>query len=149
MQILVLVGTGWHLSEVTRFAESGEIRKDPTGVHLATLVTWHKRKEKAVSGVTKRAHLEAAKRIREGGQLLGRSRLAFLMRRACRDAGLPKEEWFGFGDMRHSVSTWAIESGDDIRDVARAFNHESEAMLRQHYVRHAVPRGTVSTRVLK
>jgi integrase len=145
----LLVGTGWHLSEAIRFATTGEIRKDPTGKHLAVLVTWHKRKEHAVSGLMKREHLEAAKRIRAGETMLGRSRLAYLMRRACRDAGLPKDEWFGFGDMRHSVSTWAIEAGDTIENTAKAFNHASEAMLRGHYVRHAVPRGTVKTRTLR
>jgi len=145
----LLAGTGWHLSEAIRFAHDGDIRKDPTRKHLAVLVTWHKRKEHAVSGLTDPAHVAAARRLREKGTTLGRSRLNFLIKRACRDAGLPKDEWFGFGDMRHSVSTWAIEAGEDMAHVAKAFNHTSEAMLRGHYVRHAVPRATIKTRVLK
>lgn len=148
--LLLLTGTGWHVSEVRRFAESGEIRKDPTGRHLATLVTFHKRKEKAVAGLVHQEHVDAATRLREKGAMLSPNTLAGLMRQANRAAGIKDDERrVFFGDMRHSVGTWAIEAGDDIRDVARAYNHESEKMLRRHYVRHAVPRGTVTTRVLQ
>lgn len=147
--LLLLTGTGWHVSEVRRFAEHGEIRKDPTGKHLAVLVTFHKRREKAVAGLVHQEHVDAAKRLRAEQRILSGNTLAGLMRRACTDAGLDEGEFFGWGDMRHSVGTWAIEAGDDIRNVARAFNHESEKMLRRHYVRHAVPRATVSTRVLE
>lgn len=145
----LLAGTGWHMSEAIRFAHNGEIRKDPTGKSLATLIVWHKAKEKAISGITKRSHLEAAKRIRAKGYSLGRSRLHFLISRACEEAGLPREEWFGFGAMRHSVSTWAIEAGEDIEQTAKALNHTSAKMLRGHYVRHAVPRALIKTHVLK
>lgn len=145
----LLVGTGWHLSEVIRFASTGEIRKDPTGKHRAVLVTWHKRREKAVSGLMKVAHVEAAKRIRAKGYTLGRSRLAFLMRRANYDAGIPKGQEVFFGDMRHTVSTWAHEMGEDIENTAKAFNHTDAKMLRQHYVRHAVPRATIKVKVLR
>jgi hypothetical protein len=149
--LLLLSGTGWHLSEVRRFAEAGEIRKDPTGKHLAVLVTFHKRKEKAVAGLVHRAHLGAAKRLRAAGGLLSDSTLAQVMRWANTKAGIDRktERPVYLGDMRHNVGTWAIEAGDDIRDVARAYNHESEKMLRRHYVRHAVPRATVTTKVLK
>jgi integrase len=148
--LLLLSGTGWHLSEVRRFATNGEIRKDPTGKHLATLVTFHKRKEKAVSGIMHREHLDAAKRLRAAGTMLSDSTLAGLMRKANRRAGIkPDERPVYFGDMRHNVSTWAIEAGEDIGVTAKAFNHTSEKMLRQHYVRHAVPRATIKTRVLK
>jgi integrase len=147
----VLSATGWHVSEVMRFATNGEIRKDPTGKGLATLVTWHKRREHAVAGIHHPEHLEAAKRIRERGFVWGRSTLTRLMREANIAAGIDpqRERPVRFGDMRHNVSTWAIEDGDDVANVAKAFNHTDEKMLRQHYVRHAVPRGTVSTRVLR
>lgn len=145
----LLAATGWHQSEAIRFATSGEIRKDPTGKSLATLIVWHKAKEKAISGITKRQHLEAAKRVRARGESLGRSRLHFLISRACRDAGLPKEEWFGFGDMRHSVATWAIEAGESIENTAKHANHTTPKMMRQHYVRHAVPRAIIKTKVLR
>lgn len=148
--LLLLTGTGWHLSEVRRFAENGEIRKDPTGRHLATLVTFHKRREKAVAGLMHQEHVDAARRLREKGDMLSSNTLAGLMRQANRAAGIGTDERpVFFGDMRHSVGTWAIEAGDDIRDIARAYNHESEKMLRRHYVRHAVPRGTVTVRVLQ
>jgi integrase len=148
--LLLLSGTGWHVSEVRRFATAGEIRKDPTGKHLAVLVTWHKRREYAVAGLMHPEHLEAARRIREAGHIVSRNVLAAHMRKACDAAGLPEgaPERVFFGAMRHSVATWAIEAGDEMLNVARAFNHTSEKMLRQTYVRHAVPRGTVKTRVL-
>lgn len=149
--LLLLTATGWHLSEVRRFVEHGEIRKDPAGKHLAVLVTFHKRGEKAVAGLMHRKHVEAAKRLRASGSMLSDSTLAQVMRWANTKAGIDrkKERPVYLGDMRHSVGTWAIEAGDDIRDVARAYNHESEKMLRRHYVRHAVPRATVTTRMLK
>jgi site-specific recombinase XerC len=142
------VGTGLHLSEVMRFAQSGELRKDPTGKALAVLVTWHKRKEKAAVALTKRKHVDAARRIREKGYTLGRSRLAYLIRRANIEADIPPEQWVYFGDMRHSVSTWAHEMGEDVANTAKAFNHTDEEMLRRHYVRHAIPRATIKTRTL-
>jgi integrase len=148
--LLLLSGTGWHVSEVRRFATGGEIRQDPTGKHLAVLVTFHKRREYAVSGLTHPEHVEAARRIREAGHIVSRNVLAANMRKACDAAGLPVDaaERVFFGAMRHSVATWAIEAGDEMLNVARAFNHQGEEMLRRHYVRHAVPRATVKTRVL-
>lgn len=145
----VMAGTGMHLAEVQRFATGGAIRKDPSGQSLAVLVVWHKRKEKAVCAITNTEQLAAAERIRAQGWMLSRNALWVLMKRANVDAGIPEAERLNFGDMRHSVATWAVELGEDIRNVARAFNHESEAMLRQHYVRHAVPRAVIKTRVLK
>lgn len=146
----LLAATGWHVSEAIRFAHNGEIRKDPTGKSLATLVTWHKRKEHAVSGITNPEHLEAAQRIRAKGTMLGRSRLAFLMRRANRDAGIDatRERPVFFGDMRHNVGTWAIEAGEDVANTAKHANHTDERMMREHYVRHAVPRALIKTHVL-
>jgi integrase len=145
----LLSGTGWHLSEVGRFAEKGEIRKDPTGKSKAVLVVWHKRKEDSVTGLSNPLHIAAAKRLREQGWILSRGRLAELMRLANDAAGVPEGERLHFGDMRHCVGTWSVELGEDMRDVARAFNHESEKMLRRHYVRHAVPRATIKTRPLR
>lgn len=149
--LLLLSGTGWHVSEVRRFVTNGEIRKDPTGKHLATLVTFHKLREHAVSGLTHPEHLEAARRLREKGYMLSRKHLATLMLKANIAAGIDPETErpVYLGDMRHSVGTWAIEDGEDIAATAKAFNHTSEKMLRRHYVRHAVPRATIKTRVLK
>lgn len=145
----MMAGTGMHLAEAQRFATGGAIRKDPSGQALGVLVVWHKRKEKAVCAVTHAEQLAAAERVRAKGFMLSRNTLWGLMRRANADAGIPDDQRLNFGDMRHCVSTWAVELGEDIRNVARAFNHESEAMLRQHYVRHAVPRAIIRTRVLK
>lgn len=144
----LLGGTGMHLNELRRFAEKGEIRADPTGQALATITVWHKRKEDFAYAITVPEALEAARRIRAGGKTLGRHRLWELTKRANRDAGIDEAERLNLGDMRHCVGTWAIELGEDIRNIARAYNHESEAMLRRHYVRHAVPRAVIKTRPL-
>lgn len=144
----VMAGTGMHLAEAQRFAAKGVIRADPSGQALATLTVWHKRKEDFAYAITDPAQLAAAERIRAKGSMLARHRLWELMVRANRDAGIAEHERLNFGDMRHCVSTWAIELGEDIRNVARAYNHESEAMLRRHYVRHAVPRAIIKTRPL-
>jgi integrase len=144
----MMAGTGMHLAEAARFAEKGEIRPDPSKQALATLTVWHKRKEDFAYPVTSQDALDAATRIREQGWMLNRHRLWELMVAANKAAGVPDEQRLNFGDMRHCVATWAIELGEDIRNVARAYNHESEAMLRKHYVRHAVPRAIIKTRPL-
>jgi integrase len=144
-----LAATGWHLADARRFVTGGEIRKDPTGKHLATLVTWHKAKEDAVIGITNRRHLALAKKLRAKGEMLSNSTLAAQVRRANRKAGVKGVRFAYLGDMRHSFSTWAIEDGHEMSAVARHNNHTSEKMLRQHYVRHAVPRATIKARVLK
>lgn len=146
----LLAALGWHLADLRRFVEGGEIRKDPTGKHLATLVTFHKLKEDAVAGITEARHLALAKKLRAEGRMLSNSTLAVQVRKANRRAGVPESERFAYlGDMRHSFSTWAIEDGHDMAEVAKHNNHRTEAMLRRHYVRHAVPRATIKPRLMK
>jgi hypothetical protein len=140
----LLAGTGWHVQEVRRFAESGEIRRDPTGKHLAVLVTWHKRREKSASYIDHVEHLEAAERIRARGKVPSRNVTAAQMRKACAAAGVK----LNLGDLRHTVGTWAYELGAPMDQVAKSFNHTDEKMARQHYVRHAVPHGSIPTRAL-
>lgn len=145
----LLAATGWHLAEIRRFVMGGEIRKDPTGKHLAVLVTWHKRKEHAVVGLTKPRHVMLAKRLLAGKTMLSNSTLAGLIRKANRNAGVKGERLAYLGDMRHTFSTWAIEDGHSMTEVAKHNNHATEAMLRKHYVGHAVPRATIKARLLK
>lgn len=142
----LLQGTGWHVSEARRFAINGEIRPDPTGQHLAVLVTWHKRKEFASTFAQNEETLEAARFIRKLGRVFSDNTTAIRMREACR---LAEVEAFGLGDLRHSTATWAAEDGTDQEEIARALNHSSSKTTRQHYIRHRIPLGVMKVRPLR
>lgn len=142
----VLVGTGWHLTEVMRFAKAGEVREDPTGQHLGVLVTWHKRKEWASTFAQHQEQLDAARRLRARGGLPSDTTLHKHWGLACDAAGV---ERFGLGDLRHSTATWATEAGTAPGDVSRALNHSSPKTTRQHYIRHSIPLGVMNVRRLR
>lgn len=141
----LLAGTGWHVSEARRFAQSGEIRPDPTGRHLAIAVTWHKRKEAAATWLQHTEALEAAQHL-QGLRVFSGYTLAARMRQACEAAKVP---FFGLGDLRHSVATWAAEDGTEQEQIAKALNHSSSRTTRGHYIRHRIPLGVMKVRALR
>lgn len=142
----LLSATSWHLSEVRRFAEGGEIAQ-PVGAPtvLAVLIVRQKSGELTKTPVGYVEHLEAARRIRSSGQVASRVTLARHMRIACRAAGVP---WFGLGQMRHTVLTWAVEDGASLKDAAEFAHHRSEATTRRWYVDLNVPRAPLPVRRL-
>ena len=135
--LILLMGTGWHISEVRRFAQSGELvevsRDD--GV-LAVLVTGHKGKRLTRTPLRQAEHLKAAKRIKKRGAILDNSTLRYHMVRASDAAGVPR---VNLGTFRHSVSTWAIERGARMVEVAEFYGHRSPNTTSDHYANAAVP----------
>lgn len=131
----VLAGTGWHLTELERFASGGRIEPyagpDPEGAGI--LVVLHK------GGVPHRTLvtapvLEAAERIRARGSF-SVSGLHKAVRAACAAAGVPR---FSPGQFRHTIATLATEAGYDLQ-VSRFLGHRSATTTRRHYATLATP----------
>ena len=109
----VQAGTGWHVSELVRFARMGSVepyRSEAEG-------------------------MEAGKRLLARGSL-SFEKYGLAIKGACTAAGIPP---FTPGRFRHSVATWAIENGADPASVAAFLNHKSPSTTRRFYATHAVP----------
>lgn len=134
----LLTATAGHLSEVRRFAEGGELAQPLDGQVLAVLVTRQKSGDLTRTPLLYPEHLAAAQRLRQLGGLPKRMTLARHMRAACEAAGVP---WFGLGQMRHSVATWARAAGAPVAEVAEFTGHHSPQTLRRFYLdlEHAAP----------
>lgn len=131
----VLAGTGWHTTELQRFAKAGVVEayhgEDPQGA--AVLEVLHK------SGIPHRTIVTAevaaaARRLREhGGISLSRFHSAVVG--ACKAAGVPK---FTPGRFRHTIATLATESGHD-ELASRFLGHRSATTTRRFYSTRATP----------
>jgi len=136
--------TGWHVTEVQRFAGSGEIEpaapsQRAQGV-AAVLVVKHKSGAHHRTAVTTET-LEVAQRLRERGGL-SISRYMQAVRSACLAAGLKKP--FGPGQLRHSVATWAIEDGVDLPAMSTFLGHKTLATTKRFYATHATPKNPLT-----
>ncbi len=136
--MVMLVGTGWHLSEVRRFASSGElVRTTQPGV-IAVAVTKQKNGRLTRTGLRLRETFDAAERIRAAGHVASNRTLEIYVHRACEAAGVQR---FNPGVMRHSVATWGIEAGADMKTVSEFLDHQSKKTTDTFYVdtAHAKP----------
>jgi site-specific recombinase XerD len=135
----VLLGTGWHVTELERFtAEAGAIGPRPPGARApvaAVLVTTHKGGETFQTPVT-RAVLRAAQRLRRRRGFC-RSRFAKELRAAARAAGV--DEWGGGGRLRHTFATNAIAKGASLQAVADVLRHLDKRTTRRFYAVHCTP----------
>lgn len=125
----VLGGTGWHVTELERFAKAGKIEKHPlsgTPVLVCPQTKGGAPLRTQVSPLVS----EAAKRLRSAGALD-----YFRFRDALKSAGAT----FNPGYLRHSVATWAINAGADPASVAAFLGHKSLATTKRFYATHAVP----------
>ena len=148
----VMAATGWHFSELERFARGGDSRLEvlpegsttPKGQPLlAVAVVRHKTGGLARTPIVEAAHLEAARRIRERGELPRKVNDALAS--AC---GAAKVEKFTIGMMRHSVATWAIEQGASPQTTAEYLNHADKRTTLRFYADHSVPTVAIPVRVL-
>jgi hypothetical protein len=146
-------GTAWHISEVRRFAESGEIVPHAGGKPLAVLVTLHKSGDLTRTPVTTAEHLAAAQRVRARGRIPIRETLVNQMRRACDGvragqlaAGVPADQLmphWRLGVARHSVLTHAVQHGATPAEAAEFAGHRSSVTTKRFYIDLAVPTVTV------
>ncbi len=142
--LALLCATGWHLSELTRFAAAGElapgVRKSRV---LAVLTTRHKGGELTRTPLQHEAHVEAARRLLKAGSVP--QRLDEHLAAACAAA---KVESFTLGVIRHSVATWAVERGASPDEVARFLGHRDRRTTERFYIDLRVPTVTVPVGVL-
>jgi len=142
----LLTATAWHVSEVRRFAEAGEIAigRDP-GV-LAVVKTRHKSGVWHGTNLHHAEHVETAKRIRARGRLPITETLCEHMRDACESAGLDKTkgEWFSLGQMRHTVLTYAVDNGSSPEQASEFAGHSNSKTTRAFYLDLGKPTVSVS-----
>lgn len=125
----VLGGTGWHVSELQRFAADGVIGKHPQNGSPVLLCPHTKGGVPLRTQVNARVQ-RAAKRLRERGEVD-----YFRLRDALRAAGAK----FNPGYLRHSVATWAVNAGADPASVAAFLGHRSPATTKKFYATFSVP----------
>lgn len=142
----LLTATSWHVSEVRRFAEGGEIVQpmNADGV-LAVLITRHKSGDLTKTPIIYEEHLAAARRLRERGSLPKRMTLARHMKAARDAAGVP---YFGLGQMRHSVISWSVSDGADLQTASEFAHHRSKTTTARWYLDLDVPKAVIPIRRL-
>lgn len=132
--IVVLAATGWHVSELSRFAAGGEI--NGAVLELPRTKRGRPHRTRVDEDV-----LPAARLLRERGRLRNDA-LINTIRRIERKRGVevgPSLPKLDPGSYRHSVATWAIEAGEDPALVAKFLDHASGETTLRFYAVHAVP----------
>jgi len=138
--LVVQAGTGWHTTEVVRFAAAGTII-DPVPAHLAQpgvdaiLVTpIAKNGRRHYAKVTERVAFAA--RLLVGAGISERHYYA-AVKRACRALSVPV---FSPAWMRHTNATHALQAGATEREAAGFLGHAPDGrMVREVYGLGAVP----------
>lgn len=133
----VLAGTGWHVTELVRFAAHGstENHPQPSEAVAGVLVCPQTKAGDVLRVAVSHQVLEAARRLRERGTL-SRKNFDLAVKAACEAAQIPV---FTPGQMRHSIATHAINNGADMAQVANFLNHKSPTTTRRFYAVHATP----------
>lgn len=129
--------TGWHVTEVIRFAQRGAIepyRGDDASVAGILVCPWHKVGEPHRTQASREA-VEAARRLLARGSF-SRSRFDKAVKAACLAAGV---EPFTAANLRHTTSTLAVESGHSLAAVAGFLGHRSERTTKRFYATNATP----------
>jgi integrase len=142
----VQAGTGWHTSEVARFAASGSIEPLPKAMRVENgaagvlVCPLHKSGDEHRTAVSSEV-LEAGKRLRAHGSL-SREWYDRAVRAACAAVKRPDGEVgipvFTPGRLRHSTATWAIEAGASPAAVSAFLGHKSPVTTKRFYATHAV-----------
>lgn len=144
--LVLTAATGWHWTELRRFARApeSEIVRAQRGDTLAVLVTRHKGGEMTRTPVEDPDVLAAAERIRARGAVPSKHNDA--LRAACVAAGVPP---FTFGVMRHTVGTLSVEEGGDPQSVSEFLGHKDKRTATKFYIDVAVPTVSVPLPKLK
>jgi integrase len=137
--LLLMANTGWHLTELERFIRDEEAGiAAGKGAVLAVLQVRHKIGHTTRTPLLNAEAVSAAERLRKRRQVP--RWLTKKLKKACRDAGVPE---FGFGVLRHSVATWAIEAGSRPDVVAEFLGHKSKSTTLRFYADVSIPSSTV------
>lgn len=141
--LLVMAGTGMHVTELERFVRcySGTELLDG---NPAVLITLHK------SGASTRIPLglpevaAAAKRLRQGREVP--SNMNKHVKEACTRA---KVKPFTLGVMRHTVATFAVEAGSPAELVSKFLGHRDKRTTERFYVDLERPTAQVAVPALR
>lgn len=145
--LTVQLATGWHVTETIRFAKGGSVEAHPQkkaskklgGVLLCPQTKGGNMLRTAVS----QAAVDAAKVLLSYGSFTWQAYSKAIKRAVeAANAELPegeKLEAFTPGRFRHTVSTGAINAGEDPAKVAAFLNHKDARTTRRFYATHAVP----------
>lgn len=138
-------GTGWHTTEIVRFAANGTVEPLPRhavqeGVAGVVVCPLRKSGEPQLTRVSATA-LAAAIRLRKHGAI-SREWYDRAVRTACAAVKRPDGEVgipvFTPGQMRHTVATWSVNQGADPAKVAAFLGHKSPRTTRRFYATLAV-----------
>lgn len=148
--LILLMGTGWHLSEARRFVLHGDLVETNRDGVLAVLITKHKSGRLTRTPLRAAEHLDAAKRMKARGRFVDRNTIAYHVKRAAIKASTPEKtvEPFNLGSMRHSVATWAIEGGARMKELAEFLGHRSQNTTADTYANAAVPTVSIPVHTL-
>lgn len=134
----VQLGTGWHNTEVKRFAEGGSTEAVPgkkrKGVAGVLVCPEAKAGNELRTPVSAKV-LEAAKVLLERGSF-GEAKYRDAVKAACLAAGV--KDVFTPGRFRATVATAAINSGSDSSAVSAFLNHKDPRTAKKFYATHAV-----------
>ena len=130
--LIILNETGWHTTELLRFARDGRMERHADG---SPILVCPQRK----SGETQRTLVservaEVAGLVRERGGF-SESRFFRAVRKACEKARVPR---FGPGQYRHTVATRMLNAGADPAAVVAFLGHKSPQTTRRFYATLAV-----------
>lgn len=142
--LIVLAGTGWHVSEVMKLHEIKMLRD--TGAHREkwveknpfVLVTKHKSGDIHQTLVGRNV-MEAALRIlalKQDGQMFNNVAAFYrALQKACKDVGIKP---FTPGRYRHTIASRAIEAGVPVEKVSAFLGHKSATTTKRFYATHAI-----------
>lgn len=135
--LLVLSRTGWHVTELYRFAHDADAIKETPGHAkvLAVFSVLHKGGRVHRTSITEPEVLSAARRILAQGTLP--QRFPGIVRDASKKAGFN----FGPGVMRHTVATRLAEREDWVMDaIGDYLGHQDKRTTANFYANAKIPR---------
>ncbi len=138
-RLMVLAGTGWHVTELLRFAAAGMVAPLPSTASrehgaFAVLVCPRRKSGEMQRTAVSEEVAEAAARVRKHGSF-SLPKFEEAVRSACQVAEVAP---FSPGRYRHSVATWAVEAGADPAAVSAFLGHKSPATTKRFYATLAV-----------
>jgi integrase len=137
--LVVLAGTGWHVTELARFIRGGKTERLPKAMDPASgasgvlVCPMHKSGDEHRTAVGPEV-LDAAKRLRARGTFSS-IRLYRAIESACTAAEVPQIDP---GQYRHAVAHWALEAGALLPAISAFLGHKSPATTRKFYARFGV-----------
>lgn len=132
--LTILGASGWHFSELLRFAKGGSVLQTPQGAYVLAVPCLK-------SGAP--GHTEVpAEVVPYAHELLAHGTLNYNrfrehLKQASQAAGVSPVLRPGY--LRHTVATHAVNHGASVAAVSSFLNHRSERTTKLFYATHAVP----------